>query len=570
MQVPPGSKIELYGDALYVSAPSASGLADYKLLYNEYPELREQVQMLLYDLVKRHQFTLFKNVCGRCGNSCKRPGVVMREQEIFRIRTRLGLTEEEFRRDYLDPAPSWNKGDGFIRLKNGACPLLKEGAGDTIASCSVHDIRPADCRLFVSNSPVCRKEPGRLMQELAWIQIEHGKMLVCLMDGERTELEHEQAFIDVLTAQLETTEATAEERLMRVANRASGIAREMIEEFHPARVDQQFHDNVANLRKLVSDLGCLGGLDKQSPDLLEKLWADLSHLEDLAAGRVEIPVTDLTPLKKRRGSHVHWLQLTEDSVTAYYDVPKSLRQPGQPEKIPVYLSLGYYPQLQDRVQVFMHELLTKDDESFQEKLTEGDPPCFMCGECCRAYSVEITPSDIDRLAEHLNMTPSEFVEKHTSPGRFSWNAGNRILAKSDHEQRYAGQNPRLLPLKVVGHRDRSCIFLQETELGFWQCGVYTHRPEVCRRYPSTASLCRRTNQLRHWGRQARSLVWVLIEPKEVSAMPFQTASQGGTASKFVRRKWRRLDQAARALELEVDQILDQARRELEAAAPAPV
>jgi Fe-S-cluster containining protein len=213
----------------------------------------------------------------------------------------------------------------------------------------------------------------------------------------------------------------------------------------------------------------------------------------------------------------------------------------------------------------MKQLLTLDHDEFQRKLTEDNPPCFMCGECCRCYSVEISPSDIDRLVELLGGSPREFVENHTKPGRFSWNPGCRILHKEDKVLRHSAMNPRLIPVQMAGERnrfERACIFLDEKEDGFFYCRVYTHRPAPCRGYETTNSLCRKTNQREHWGRQARRLVWVRLEPGQVSAMPFDEVAKGSPPQVFQRPNFPELDEAALAIELEVDDILEKARREL--------
>lgn len=531
MQVPEGGVVELFADGFQVGPR--------KLKYDDHPAFREQVQSLLRDLVERHQSTLFGQVCGRCGNSCKRPGIVVREQDVFRIRFRLGLTEEELYRQYLDPAPSWNQGDAFMRLQNGKCPFLREGGDDTMASCTIYSDRPLDCRQFPSTTPVCRKNPERLIEELRAIRVGAEELEVELASGARHALSQEKPFCDLILAQLASVAEHGEERLTRVARRT----REILAESEPG-------SDLSGLRQLVSDLGVIGRLDREQPELLETLWGELRDRE-----RQVSPRADELPRPYHR---VTWLQLTEEAVTALYQLEEH-------PPMPVYLALSHYPSLLEPTQDFMRELLTRQDEEFQGKLSQADPPCFMCGECCRVYAVEITPGDIDRLTELLEMTPRQFVDLHTLPGRFSWNPGNRILKKEPKELRYQAANPRLIPLQVVGQKERferGCIFLEERPDGFFYCTVHTHKPTSCREYETTQSLCRRTNQVQNWGRQARQLVWVRIEESQLLAMPSSEATRGGAPHSFLRQDWPELHRAARVLEVEVEEVLEAARRQL--------
>lgn len=531
MQVPEGGVVELFADGFQVGPR--------KLKYDDHPAFREQVQNLLRDLVDRHQLTLFGSTCGRCGNSCKRPGIVVREQDVFRLRFRLGLSEEELYERYLEPAPSWNQGDAFMRLQDGKCPFLREGGDDTVASCTVYEDRPLDCRLFPSTTSLCRKSPERLIEEVRAVRVQAEQLEVELGNGTRHQLSQEKPFCDLLLAQLASVDEQGEERLARVTRRT----REILADTEPG-------SDMSGLRQLVSDLATIGRLDRDQPELLETLWGELREREQ--------PGPTDSPELPRPLHRVVWLQLTEEAVTALYRL-----EADQP--MPVYLPLSHYPGLLEPTQDFLRELLTREDEEFQVKLSQPDPPCFMCGECCRVYAVEITPSDIDRLTGLLGMTPREFVQSHTLPGRFSWNPGNRILKKEPKQLRYQAANPRLIPLQVAGQKnrfERGCIFLEERPDGFFYCQVHTHKPTSCREYETTQSLCRRTNQIQNWGRQARQLVWVRIEETVLLAMPAEEARRGGAPHPFSRDQWPELHRAARVLEVAVEEVLEAARRQL--------
>ncbi len=541
MQVPAGGVIELSPEGFQLgSSPPLS--------YDDYPSLRDQVQTLLHDLVVRESLGLFGSVCGRCGNSCKRPNVVVREQDVFRLRFRLSLSEQELYDRYLVPAPSWNHGDSFIKLEDGKCPFLVEGPDDTLARCSIYEDRPVDCRQFTPNTTICRKDPGRLIQELKLIRVHPDNTLeVHLRNGRQHTLPTETAFCELIRTQVEATDKV-EQRLERVARRVG----ELIEESDPG-------SDTTSIRELISDMATIGGLESTKPEILEKLWSDLRKLESS-------PIPARSPgrkKKKRKATRVQWVQLTEEAATAFYDLPEELQVEGQPTSIPLYLSLAQYEGLRERAQHFMRELLTTNHGEFQLRLTEPDPPCFMCGECCRCYAVEVSPSDIDRLVELIGGSPREFREKNTKPGRFTWNPGARILHKEQKVLRHTQMQPRLVPVQVSQERfERGCIFLDEREDGFFACRVYTHRPEACRGYPTTNALCRRTNQIHHWGRQARRLVWVRVEPAAVNAMVADDVMTGAPPFRFERAEYAGIDEAAVALEAEVNEVLERARKEL--------
>ena len=80
--------------------------------------------------------------------------------------------------------------------------------------------------------------------------------------------------------------------------------------------------------------------------------------------------------------------------------------------------------------------------------------CLTCANCCRTTSPIFRDRDIDRLAKHLRMRPSDLIEAHL---------------QLDDEGDYV--------LRVA-----PCPFL---DLADNKCSVYEHRPAACREYPHT-------------------------------------------------------------------------------------
>ncbi|PQP33992.1 zinc/iron-chelating domain-containing protein, partial [Desulfobacteraceae bacterium SEEP-SAG9] len=80
--------------------------------------------------------------------------------------------------------------------------------------------------------------------------------------------------------------------------------------------------------------------------------------------------------------------------------------------------------------------------------------------CCRGINIILTPYDIIRLKNRLQLTSEEFLALYTEP---------QILEKTDLP---------VVTLKVLDDNEKSCLFVQEEG-----CIVYEDRPTTCRYYP---------------------------------------------------------------------------------------
>ena len=79
--------------------------------------------------------------------------------------------------------------------------------------------------------------------------------------------------------------------------------------------------------------------------------------------------------------------------------------------------------------------------------------CLKCANCCKTTGPLFTDKDINRIAKHLRVKPSEFTEKYL---------------RIDEDRDYV--------LKSV-----SCAFLGEDNY----CSIYDVRPKACREFPHT-------------------------------------------------------------------------------------
>lgn len=95
--------------------------------------------------------------------------------------------------------------------------------------------------------------------------------------------------------------------------------------------------------------------------------------------------------------------------------------------------------------VLVHDL---HDQAFEKM------DCLDCGNCCRTTSPIFIDKDIDRIAKHLRMKQSQFIEQYL---------------KMDDEGDYVFNQPA------------PCPFLGEDN----HCFIYEHRPRACADYPHT-------------------------------------------------------------------------------------
>jgi Fe-S-cluster containining protein len=101
-------------------------------------------------------------------------------------------------------------------------------------------------------------------------------------------------------------------------------------------------------------------------------------------------------------------------------------------------------------------------------------PCVTCGRCCRSYVVSLLGCDVWRISRGLRLSPELFVLAHDQPEP----ADDGFLLEPDGW-------PQGLALDKRGEfgPGQPCVFLVELGGGHACCGIYEHRPAVCRTYP---------------------------------------------------------------------------------------
>ena len=100
-------------------------------------------------------------------------------------------------------------------------------------------------------------------------------------------------------------------------------------------------------------------------------------------------------------------------------------------------------------------------------------PCARCTEgCCKAYLVTVTGLDVYRIARGLGLAPNQFTV--AVPVQRSGAVGFRVDAGADRFQ-----------LALDKQRSGWCVFWMPFGSTSGRCGIYAHRPQVCRTYPAT-------------------------------------------------------------------------------------
>jgi len=502
---------------------------DRTLPYGRVPNFRQVVVELVAELAEAHQRTLFGNVCGRCGNSCRREKILVREQEIFALQAHFELDETSFRQRHLEPAFTWNPGDATLRLENGACPFLSSDGTDRPlnAKCTVYDIRPQSCRDFTSTAAYCRKDMGVMIEELSRVFVKPDVLRAVTCDGTEITVPTPPEWWERLCAAFAVEEGSDPERLDRATQQINTMLETMIWEFPTATVDADYMKLMGNIQKLIETAASMVDMGPSVDSSVEAAWGHFRQLQDLIANR-QAGVPAAGKKAGARPENLEWLILGESHL--------AMKVVGRDE--PYQLTLDPFLQ---QAQALMLSILQRPEDTLQHNLDKADPECLICGECCHYYVVEIYPSDIYKLCELIKIPYEDFKEHYTNEARFGWSPHDRTLKKRP----LPNWSKNLKELRVVGEGTKqTCVFLERRDNGLFFCQVYTHRPWVCRGYQPNHGLCRKTNNLENPGRQAHNVRSVLVTSEAFFIQP--TAHPD--ALRYPRSHWPEVDAAARALE----------------------
>jgi len=524
------SIIQLSDSSVVVRNQSVDGGDESReFRYAEHSLIRASIRKIVKALVEYYRDELFPDLCGNCGNCCTGRQVKVTARERQLILQYLEMEAAADTLDFLNETSTWNEHDGALKKKDGQCIFLRRTVTGR-CFCAVYPVRPYSCYSLSPIMEICEKDTGRLIYHLEMIHIQGDTLLFLrkskislerVLDSSPIKAAVED--LRMLFAGVEApSPAQSEEQVRKEADiRLRQLRYEYIRHGETPmfleRVKEitDYLNTINNSISLESceDSGSEGAdavpagevsgadLTVKAADAAQPAEVSVSHNEEDTASCSEaaVPCPESAPLLTK-------ISLGSDSAFLHISCRDS--------DIKLHITYRGCENVLAMVRSFMKTLVQSGDKALLDALWHPDPFCFMCGECCRIYKVEISPYDIERIAEHLNISMEEMRYSHTCPSIFSWNDADGILAKKD--------GARLDVQKSFS----PCVFLSEGSHGIRYCSIYQFRPEICRSYSADSDKCRILCQLKKWESLIENVVTLEIEGDMVTLATRQTHMQG--------------------------------------------
>lgn len=432
--------------------------------YVDNPDVRSVMRDLVRCLVREKSGLLFDDVCTMCGSCCDRRIVQVTAKEIGEISRHLGCGENELREIYIEPGNTWNEADGILKKKNGTCAFLMKSKTRS-RRCRIYARRPAVCVAFTPDGDLCRKEPGKLIYQIARMYLSGNRLIVETETGKSVEFSTQEPPVDLHIRRLKAALAAIPEKEPVPIEQ---VITEAYAKLEAIRHHVATHGLTPDFFRIVQEVTELtNGLDVEN----EKYKRNISILTEKVLKLMELI---------KEGEEDKWLSehlsLYPDRAQARWSQGELIRQ--------VTVEYRKDEELVSLVRKLVNLLTCSGDPQIWEAIWHIDADCFMCGECCRCLKVEINPYDIERIADHFQMSEVEIWEKYLFPGIFSWNDEDGIMAKKDGVR--LDRNMSSAP----------CVFLEDRSDKVSLCSIYESRPDVCKYYVAKNKPCIETSVLR--------------------------------------------------------------------------
>ena len=488
--------------------------------YVQHPDLHDFMCDFADELAKKYALSAFGHICTQCGNCCRREDILVMGSDIFEIANHQKTTEDAFRKRYLRPADTWNDHDGYLKLKKGKCPFLKmDDAG--YYNCSIYDIRPQSCRLYPAMGSLCEKKPGYILEFLDEVKIEGNEITLTVesMPGNRKPVSDltfnyhmgndgvKEAF-DRVIKELSLIEEDEDDELEKAIRKTEKVFDNFLVSIEKENDRNTLQEKVGDLHKILDDLYKLTVKAPGEYSILDNLWKKLRLIEAITTRKSAI-VSDRVFEKKEQQSQNAVLFSSGDhsvhSISMYPDVItlSILHDDGA---VPYPLHLSSDKKVRDAVRDFIKNLVQTKGDMLHTVLSDPEPICYLCGECCSYFGVEIAPSDIRRLANGKNMPENKFREKYLKCNVYSWNRGDACMRKQKFEDDDAPK----------------CVLLEKREDGFYYCSIHCIKPSVCRGFSAHHHLCRIVNHVKYWYRLIKNIIRVDLFPDRLILHTFYT------------------------------------------------
>jgi Fe-S-cluster containining protein len=473
------STFDLRRGELTVTTPVENDtILEATIKYVDHHGIRERAREIAALFVAEFSKELFPGICGRCGNCCRTFTITANALEIMRITRFLNMSsEDEFREKFTLPASTWNEKDGIFKRVNDHCIFLDRLSAGKFG-CTIYPVRPSFCSAYPPNLELCKKSPGKLIYYLENIRIKGDSARISTTFQNSLEIKIENPALAKAVNRLKTKaseiDADAVDKLVNIAGEADKILDGLQREFFNGGVTENLSQRIKGIEEIVADLECLTALPTKDPEAMKELKRKSQRIRDLMEGKARPPL----PCGEER-ENTYQRPATDDSpIKGIRFLEDSFMVLGISRGEIFHRTMHYRDneEMLRMVRELLYALITHDDPVLQDALKQKEPECFLCGECCRQYPVEISPFDIERIGEFYALTEEEVWEKFLEKGKYTWNPKNGIFKR------------------VVNDRDRrDCIFLRKKFEGIYHCSIYEVRPQTCREYATTSPLCRKTS-----------------------------------------------------------------------------
>ncbi|MCD4783278.1 MAG: YkgJ family cysteine cluster protein [Candidatus Eremiobacteraeota bacterium] len=517
MKINKHTRLTLDRSSITITTPAKgrkNEIYEGKLLYSCHEDIYDIVQNLVEEIAKRCALTASGHICAQCGTCCRRENILIKGADIFNIAHRLNISPEKFGKRYLRPTNTWNEWDGYIKLKRGKCPFLKKDPSGYY-SCSIYDIRPESCRFFPAMGQFCRKDPGYLVEYYYEVQIDGDEVKVTLgKPDEKGSAIFEPGFefkfrieadkIKDLIRKLSDTISSIEgEQINLVENaikKAESIFKKFFDNFGEECVKPGFTKRLLQLREIIEDLSDLTIKTPGAFSTLDNLWKDLRGIEAKARGEITVdPGTTSAPAYFKEEENIYngenWninsISIFPEIITVYFE--------SEGDIFPQPIHMSNSDEIRDVSRALIKAITTIENEKLQHNLTEAVPVCYLCGECCSCFGIEIRPSDIRRIANQFGITEKQFKKQYLNPPQYSWNKSSGCFKKR----------------VIEGDKDSKCVLLEKRDNGFYYCSVHEFKPQVCRQFTPRNSLCRKINNIPNWYRLPSNIIRLDLGPSKI-------------------------------------------------------
>ncbi|MGV8120614.1 MAG: YkgJ family cysteine cluster protein [Candidatus Xenobiia bacterium LiM19] len=560
------SIIQLSDSSVVVKNLSADGGDESReFRYADYSLIRASIRKLVKALVEYYRDELFPDLCGNCGNCCKGRSVRVTAKERQLIQQYLEMEAAGDAHDFLAETATWNERDGVLKKKDGRCVFLRESITGR-QFCAIYPVRPYGCFSLSPVMEICEKDTGKLIYHLDTIHIQGDTVLFLRKSKASLERVLDSSSIKAAIEDLRLLCAGVEAPLS--APSEEQVRKEADRKLRQLRYDYIRHGETPMFLERVKEItDYLNGFNREIPpvsakyseldegassesadadrtletaDAVQSVEVAVSHSEADAADRSpEACAADHSPEAGAAGpgseagasdpgseagasdpgSEAYAADRSPEAATLFTRIslgPDSafLHVRSGDSNSELHITYRGHENVIPLVRRFTQMLVQSGDKALLDALWHPDPFCFMCGECCRIYKVEISPYDIERIAEHLQLSMEKMWNSHIHPSIFSWNDADGILAKKD--------GSRLDVQKSFS----PCVFLRDASHDIHYCSIYEFRPEICRSYSADSDKCRILCQLKKWESLIENIVTLEIEGDLITLTTRQTHMQG--------------------------------------------